>query len=132
VLETRGVSLAMTALLLDCTILLVHQLMVHASMLLRAEDQVVLRFDDGNAVKFVEGRRLEIVFLLLFLSHRMEQDLLLGKEVRQERSRVVALAHRALERILGLFQPLLETLAVDRHTSLAAAAASLHQLAFFF
>lgn len=71
-LETRGVSLAMTALLLDCTILLVHQLMVHASMLLRTEDQVVLRFDDGNAVKFVEGRRLEIVFLLLFLTHRME------------------------------------------------------------
>lgn len=101
-------------------------------MLLRTEDQVVLRFDDGNAVKFVERRRLEIVFLLFFLSHRMEQDLLLGKEVRQERSRVVTLAHGALEWILGLFQPLLETLAVDGHTSLAATATSLHQLAFLF
>ena len=61
----------------------------------------------------------------------MEQNVLRGKELIEERSRILFFAHRALERILGLAKPLLETLFMDRHASLAAATASLHQLAFF-
>jgi hypothetical protein len=131
VLNACGVLLAMTGFLFDRTILIVHQLMVDASMLLRAKEEIVLRFDDGNAVKFVESRLAEILFLFL-LSLWMEQDVLGGKELIQERSRIVALAHRALERILGLVQPFLEALLMDRHASLAAAATSLHEMAFFF
>lgn len=100
-------------------------------MLLRAKEEIVLRLDDGNAVKIMERRLTEILFLFL-LSLWMEQDVLSGKELVEERSRIVALAHRALERILGLVQPFLEALLMDRHASLAAAATSLHQLAFFF
>jgi len=131
VLNSRGVLLVMTGFLFDRTILLVHQLVVDASMLLRAKEEIVLRLDDGNAVKIMERRLTEILFLFL-LSLWMEQDVLGGKELVEERSRIVALAHRALERILGLVQPFLEALLMDRHASLAAAATSLHQLAFFF
>lgn len=121
----------MTGFLFDRTILIVHQLVVDASMLLSTKEEIILRFDDGNAVKFVEGHLSEILFLFPFFTLGMEQNVLGGKELVEERSRVVALAHRALERILGLIQPFLETLLMDRHASLAAAATSLHELAFF-
>ncbi len=130
-LNACGVLLAMAGFLFDRTILIVHQLMVDASMLLSTKEEIIVRFDDGNAVKFVEGHLTEILFLFTFFALGMEQDVLGGKELIQERSRIVALAHRTLERILGLVQPFLEALLMDRHASLAAAATSLHELAFF-
>lgn len=132
VLNTRGVFLVMTGFLFDRTILPVHQLVVDASMLLGTKEEIILRFDDGNAVKFVERHLTEILFLLSFLTLGMEQNVLHSKELVEERSRILFFAHRALERILGLAQPLLEALFMDRDASLAAATASLHQLAFFF
>ena len=131
VLNACGVLLAMTGFLFDRAGFIVHQLVVDASMLLGTKEEIIVRFDDGNAVKFVERHLTEILFLPFF-ALGMEQNVLSGEELVEERSRIVALAHRALERILGLVQPFLETLLMDRHTSLAAAAASLHQLAFFF
>ena len=131
-LNARSVFLAMTGFLFDRAILIVHQLVVDASMLLGTKEEIILRFDDGNAVKFVERHLTEILFLLPFFALGMEQDILGGKDRVEERSRIVALAHRALERILGLVQPFLEALLMDRHASLAAAATSLHELAFFF
>jgi len=105
--------------------------MVDASMLLGTKEEIILRFDDGNALKFVERHLAEILFLFPFLALGVEQNVLGGKELIEERSRVVSLAHRALERILGLVQPFLKALLMDRHASLAAAATSLHELAFF-
>ena len=129
-LNARGVFLAMTGFLFDRAGFIVHQLVVDASMLLGAKEEIIVRFDDGNAVKFVE-RHLTEILLLPFFALGMEQNVLCGKELVEERSRILFFAHRALERILGLAQPLLEALFMDRHASLATAAASLHELAFF-
>jgi hypothetical protein len=62
----------------------------------------------------------------------MVQDFFLCKEVRQERARIVALAHGALEGIVRLDHPLLETRLVNGDTSFAVTTAYVHQLAFFF
>ena len=131
-LNACGVFLAMTGLLFDRAGFIVHQLVVDASMLLGTKEEIIVRFDDGNAVKFVERHLTEILFLFPFFALGMEQNVLSGKELVEERSRIVALAHSALERILGLVQPFLEALLMDRHASLAAAATSLHEMAFFF
>lgn len=131
VLNTRGVFMAMTDFLFDRTVLLIHHFVEYVSMFIGTEDHIILRFDEGNTLKYIECHLVEIFLLFLFLTHWVEQDLLLGKEIRQELPPIITLADRALEWILGLSKPLLEARTVDRHTSLAVAAASLHQLTFF-